>query len=329
LLEIGCGLVGDLRDRDQRQGGSTMNQTPQTDAPFAVGVVARLTGLSVHVLRSWERRYGAVRPQRTPRGSRRYTEADVARLRLLRAAVGNGHPISALAPLSDPSIAGLLEPHGDTPEFRFEEMLTAIARLDTSEVERLLAFQLFALGPRSFARDFATPLFVEIGARWASGRLSVAAEHMATFVTGSLLGGALRSAPRPKRRRPILFTTPAGERHEFGVLVAALVAASAGADVVYLGADLPADEVAHAAAQLNARAVALSVVALDPSNTTAYLRALRGDLDRSVTLWMGGAASQRVEPLPDGVARAESLAEFEDHLRERSPRDAFESPDCR
>jgi DNA-binding transcriptional MerR regulator len=299
-----------------------MNRIPRAEAPYPVGAVARLTGLSVHVLRSWERRYGAVRPQRTARGSRRYSEADVARLRLLRAAVGSGHPISALAPLSDASISAMLEPRGDTPAMRFEEVLAAIARLDAAELERLLALQLFALGPRGFARDFVTPLFVEIGARWESGRLSVAAEHMATFVAGSLLGGAFRTAPPPKRRRPILFTTPAGERHEFGVLVAALVAASAGADAVYLGTDLPASEVARAVSQLGARAVALSAVALAPSDTTAYLRALCGDLDRGVTVWLGGAAGRRVASFPDGVRHTESLDAFEQCVREHAGLDA-------
>jgi methylmalonyl-CoA mutase cobalamin-binding subunit len=113
------------------------------------------------------------------------------------------------------------------------------------------------------------------------------------------------------------------------VLVAALVAASAGANAVYLGADLPANAVAHAAAHLNARAVALSAVALDPSDTVPYLHALRTDLDRSVTLWMGGAASQRVEPLPEGVMRAENLDEFEDRIREHSLGDAVEPTDSR
>jgi len=202
-----------------------MNQTRRLEAPFAVGVVARLTGLSVHVLRSWERRYGAVQPQRTPRGSRRYTEADVARLRLLGTAVDNGHPISALAPLSDASISALLEQHGHAPEPPYAEVLDAIAQLDAREGERLLAFQLFARGPRGFARDFVLPLFTEIGARWESGRLPIAAEHLATFVVGNLLGGALRAAPVREQRAPILFSTPTGEQHEFGALVAALVAA--------------------------------------------------------------------------------------------------------
>ena len=301
-----------------------MNQTRRLEAPFAVGAVARMTGLSVHVLRSWERRYGAVQPQRTPRGSRRYSEADVTRLRLLGAAVSHGHPISALAPLSNASISALLEPHGQTPELPFDEVLSAIARLDAREVERLLTFQLFARGPRDFARNFVLPLFVEIGERWESGRLPIAAEHMTTFLAGSLLGGALRAVPVRERRRPILFTTPAGERHEFGVLVAALVATSAGADAVYLGPDVPASETARAAAQLNASAIALGVVALDPADTAPYLHALRGDLDRSVPIWIGGAASQRVEPLPDGVALTDDLDEFEDCIRDLSTRDAIE-----
>ncbi len=303
-----------------------MNQIRRLEAPFAVGVVARMTGLSVHVLRSWERRHGAVQPQRTPRGSRRYTEADITRLRLLGAAVSHGHPISALAPLSNASISALLEPHGHTPELPFDEVLSAIARLDAREVERLLAFQLFVRGPRDFARNFVLPLLVEIGVRWQSGRLSIVAEHMATFLAGSLLGGALRAVPLQERRRPILFTTPTGERHEFGVLVAALVATSAGANAVYLGAELPASEAVRAAAQLNARAIAVGVVALDPADTASYLHALRDGLDRSVAIWVGGAASQRVEPLPGGVTLADDLDELEDCVRDLSTRDAVEPP---
>jgi methanogenic corrinoid protein MtbC1 len=259
-----------------------------------------------------------VRPQRTPGGSRRYSETEVARLRLLRAAVGEGHPISALAPLSDAAIAELLDMGSDTSEFPFEEVLRAIARLDAREVERLFEFQLFARGPRGFARDFVLPLFVEVGARWETGRLSIAAEHMATFVAGNLLGGALRTTPVADGLFPILFTTPAGELHEFGVLVAALVASSAGADAVYLGADLPANEVTRAVNRVNARAVVLGAAALDPSDTAGYLRTLRRDLDRNVSVWIGGDSVRHVKKLPGGVTFTESYDDLEARIREIS-----------
>jgi DNA-binding transcriptional MerR regulator len=174
-----------------------MDLAKPPEAPFAVGAVARLTGLSAHVLRSWERRYSAVRPQRTPGGSRRYTEADVARLRLLRAAVGEGHPISALAPLSDAAIAELLDTRSDSSEFPFEAVVGAIARLDAREVERLFEFQLFARGPRGFARDFVLPLFVEVGARWETGRLSIAADRKPSRRSAARGAGGGRSASHP------------------------------------------------------------------------------------------------------------------------------------
>lgn len=303
-----------------------MDHSRRLEAPFAVGAVSRLTGLSPHVLRSWERRYGAVQPLRTPGGTRRYTEADVSRLRLLSAGVGNGHPISALAPLSDAAIAALLDTHGSNAALPFEEPLAAIASLDTREVERLLSFQLLARGPRGFARDFALPLFAEIGERWESGRLSIAAEHLATFVAGNLLAGALRTLPPPRSALPLLFGTPAGERHEFGALVAALVSAAAGADAIYLGPDLPADEFARAAALRDARAVALGVVALDPAEAARYLRALRDHLDPSTALWIGGAAASRIARLPDGVSIAASLDDLEARVRELRARGASDLP---
>ena len=55
-------------------------------ALYPIRAVSRLTGIGIDTLRAWERRYGAVTPTRDDRG-RMYTEADVARLRLLNGAV--------------------------------------------------------------------------------------------------------------------------------------------------------------------------------------------------------------------------------------------------
>jgi methylmalonyl-CoA mutase cobalamin-binding subunit len=115
-----------------------------------------------------------------------------------------------------------------------------------------------------------------------------------------------------------LFTTPAGEQHEFGILVAALVASSAGADAIYLGTDIPENEVARAANHVNARAVALSAIALDPSDTASYLRTLRRDLDRNGSLWGGGDSGRRVKKLPDGVALSENYDDLETRIRKIS-----------
>jgi len=68
---------------------------------FAIGTVAGLTGLDPHTIRAWERRHRAVEPQRSDRGTRRYSDGDVLRLQLLKALVDAGESIGRVAPLSD------------------------------------------------------------------------------------------------------------------------------------------------------------------------------------------------------------------------------------
>ncbi len=72
-----------------------------SDTTYGIGTVSRLTGISVHTIRVWERRYGAVVADRTPKGTRRYRPDDVERLTLLKRLVDQGRPISTVAPLTD------------------------------------------------------------------------------------------------------------------------------------------------------------------------------------------------------------------------------------
>jgi DNA-binding transcriptional MerR regulator len=70
------------------------------DEFFEISAVARLTGISSHVLRVWERRYGVVEPHRSDSKRRRYNQNDIRRLSLLKTLVDNGHAISSVARLS-------------------------------------------------------------------------------------------------------------------------------------------------------------------------------------------------------------------------------------
>lgn len=67
---------------------------------FAISAVAKLTGISEHCLRIWERRYGVVEPSRTETKRRRYTQHDVERLVLIKHLVDAGDTISAVAGLT-------------------------------------------------------------------------------------------------------------------------------------------------------------------------------------------------------------------------------------
>jgi DNA-binding transcriptional MerR regulator len=267
---------------------------------YSLGAVSRLTGLSSHVLRAWERRYGAVVPLRTPGGTRRYRESDVARLRKLRAAVAAGHSISEVANASDAELTHRLGMAPALPEPVLTPILDAVDRLDGAEAERLLGGQLAALGPTRFVRSVASPLLREIGERWAAGSMCIASEHLASALLRSLLGTCLRATTSGQQTAPILFTTLPGEEHELGSLMAAVTTAQAGGHPIFIGGNLPVPEIVNAADSLEAAAVAVGLCHVNGTDVPAALRALRDALPARIEMWIGGPGAAAI-PLPPQV----------------------------
>ena len=86
--------------------------------------------------------------------------------------------------------------------------------------------------------------------------------------------------------------TPAGQRHEIGALMVAAAADELGWEVVYLGPDLPVEDIAAAARQLEVRCVALSLVYVEAEvRLLEDLRKLRGALPKPVPVLVGGRAA--------------------------------------
>jgi methanogenic corrinoid protein MtbC1 len=252
-----------------------------------------MTGLSADTLRAWERRYEAVVPERSDRG-RLYSDADVARLRRLAELVARGHAIGTIAALSDAELDGLLR-RGDALSARSSEppavvqvdtLMTALDRYDLEAIETILNRHAAVLLPRDLVFAVMLPLLREVGRRWESGTLRPSQEHLISAIVRSVLGGLLRATSRAGASPKIVFAAPAGERHELGLLSAALLAASAGYGVVYLGPDVPADDVAHAATVTGAQVVVMGAttpgaVARNDARTLARLPA-------GIELWVGG-----------------------------------------
>jgi DNA-binding transcriptional MerR regulator/methylmalonyl-CoA mutase cobalamin-binding subunit len=284
-----------------------------TEMTYSLGLVSRLTGLSPHVLRAWERRYGAVEPLRTAGGTRRYRESDLARLRLIQAAVGAGHPIGDVARLDEAELRRRARVREGDERPALREILEALDSLDAAEAERLLGIQLAALGPPRFAQSVVLPLLAEVGSRWERRELCVASEHLASVVVRSLLGPLLRrraGVPTPA----LLFTTLTGDHHELAVLVAAVIATDLGANAVYLGPDLPPAEVALAVEKTDAAAVVVGVSRFNGSAIrTRSLAELRRVLPASVAIWVGGAGLAGVD-LPKGVEALASLEVLEQRV---------------
>jgi methanogenic corrinoid protein MtbC1 len=274
--------------------------SPQTTVKplrYPIRAVSKLTGISVDTLRAWERRYQVVEPARDDRG-RMYSEADVERLGLLRQAVGSGHAIGRVAPLTTEELRVLLSrgagsiPGASASPADLGSLQAAVERFDAPGLRRELSRLAALLPPRALARDVVLPLLHRVGEGWHEGKLGVAQEHMVTAEVRSLVGALARLAQVPDGASRILFGTPRGERHEIGTLVAALLAAGSGFAAYYLGPDLPARDLAGAARRTAARAVVLGVTAAEePERMLAEVAETARSLPADVELWVGGGGA--------------------------------------
>ena len=276
---------------------------------YPIRAVARLTGISIDTLRAWERRYQAVVPERGGRG-RVYRDAHVTRLRRLDALVRGGYAIGSIAQLNDRALARLIaraSAHATAPSrlaVDLTSLLDAVNAFDLSALDAQLNRFATLLPPPDFIRQVALPLLAEVGERWQSGRLRPSHEHLISSMVRTVLGGLLRTAPRGSVGRTIVFATPEGEHHELGVLAAAVLAAECGFNVIYLGPDLPVEDVAAVAKTSGASAIVVGATIGTPAKQIARLA-------RSAPKTMLLVGGPRAAAAVRGVARAHHVADFD------------------
>jgi len=300
-----------------------MSNSAKLNTPkYRIGLVARLTGISQHQLRVWERRYQTVKPARSEGGDRLYSDGDVARLRALKRLSDLGHNIGQIARLDEAELAELMAGHrersetGETPlvaERVTDQFLDSITRMDIAAAERALSRGAVVFEPRAFVHDVLLPALREVGSRWARGELNVAQEHAASGVLRTQLGALMRLYTPERNARVCVSATPATELHEFGALAAALTAASRGWKVVYLGPNLPHDEIAGAVKAAKAELLMLSLVVNHP-NAAEELEQLHVLLPNDCRVIVGGAGSRELQPLPDGFEIFERIEDLDDVL---------------
>jgi methylmalonyl-CoA mutase cobalamin-binding subunit len=168
--------------------------------------------------------------------------------------------------------------------------LATVQRLDARALEAQIQRAAVELSAPDLMDNLLAPLLERIGEQWKQGSLRPFHEHMASAVVRSFLGAVLGEV---SSLAPVfLAATPARQRHELGALLATAAAAAEGWQVLYLGPDLPPEEIAAAALHQGARVVALSLVyPPDDALLRDELRRLRRLLGAEVELIVGGRAS--------------------------------------
>lgn len=227
------------------------DQTPL----YNLKAVTNEVGLSPATLRAWERRYGLLKPERTPGGHRLYSRQDIEMLKWLVERQNEGLSISRAVELwnrreAESQSISIVTP---TPLAFPEAGETMLGELRKSWQAACLAFddlvanrildQAFSLAaPELICTEVLQKGIAQIGDGWYRGQVSVQQEHFATAIATRRLNALLAAFTPPTRPEHILAACPPGEEHDFVLLLVSYLLRRGGWEVVYLGANVPLNE---------------------------------------------------------------------------------------
>lgn len=224
--------------------------SPDDRPTLRIGELSRRLGVSDHVLRAWETRYGLLHPFRSTGGYRLYSEADADRIRRMQAHLAAGLSAAEAAqavlaeagrPPAEVRAAGTAEVADLAASLRW-----ALDAFDEPGAQAVLDRLFSDLSLPAVLRDVVLPYLRELGARWQDGSASVAQEHFASFVIRGRLAGLARGWGNGKGPRAVL-ACPALELHDIALLVFGIVLNRQGWRINYLGTSTPIDDLMRTA----------------------------------------------------------------------------------
>ena len=282
----------------------------ENDGPrLSIGALSRATGIPVETLRTWESRYGYPVPVRKPSGHRVYPMSSVPRLRRVAEALARGLRASEVVAASEDDLTSLLETTTQAARTPNEPggsvaaatdtaaLLKAVKAFDADRLTRALLVEWARLGPLGFLGACVAPLIRAVGEEWETGRLEIRHEHFLSERVGDLLR-SLRLSFEGRGTGPlIVLGSLPGEAHGLGLQMAALILASAGCRILFLGTEVPPAQMVSLVKDLGARALAVSVSeASSGPAANQHLRRLREALPRRTTLLVGGDGAPDSRP---------------------------------
>lgn len=226
--------------RDQFQG-------LDTQPIYNIKAVVEATGLPAATLRAWERRYGALAPQRTESGYRLYSARDVATLQWLKARVEEGMNISqaiGLLSLRQKAEANR-ETHEQKSEARYgltgarKGLVEALLSFDERGADRQVEEAFAAYGVEAVTEHIIAPALAEIGEQWHKGTTTTAAEHFASNYLRRKMEALINASPNILGPHRVVMGCAPDDWHELGLLSLYLLLRRRGINAIYLGQNVP------------------------------------------------------------------------------------------
>lgn len=280
---------------------------------YSIKDLEHLSGIKAHTLRIWEQRYNFIKPKRTFTNIRYYDDRDLKLILNVSLLKENGHKISKIARMSFEEIQHAVINHTEG-ELKYPDkvhaLTLAMVDLDEDRFEKIMASNILQIGFENTIINIIFPFMTKIGLLWQTGSINPVHEHFITNLVRQKIIAAIdgQYIPKTKAAEKYMLFLPEGEYHEISMLFASYILKTRGKEVIYLGQNLPFDDL-KAVYALHKADYILTVMTTHPTeeNLQNYVDDLSKVFKHSQILLCGHQPSETFLSLPNNIIRLKTI----------------------
>ena len=218
-------------------------QISMKETGYSIKDLEVLSGIKMHTIRIWEKRYNLLHPHRTDTNIRWYDDNDLKRLLNISMLTKNGYKISKVADWEEKQIRekvlSITESSSTEPDY-IDRFMLLMVDMDNRGFEILLNEVLTKYDFEEAYFNIFFKLFERVGTYWQVGSIFPAQEHFVTSLFRQKLIASIDGLENTNSRNAtILFFLHEEELHEISLLFYSYLAKKSGYNIFYLGQSVP------------------------------------------------------------------------------------------
>ncbi len=286
---------------------------------FTIKDVENLTGIKAHTIRIWEQRYTFLKPRRTQTNIRYYNNQELKHILNISLLHKYGYRISHINKMDDHELKETiisLSSAQAQQERIVNELIQHMIDLDMEQFECVLDNYIMTRGIDKTITHIIFTFLDRIGTLWLTNHINPTQEHLVTnIIRQKIIVGIEGVVTHFAINKTIVLFLPEGEHHELGLLYIYYLLKSRGVKVLYVGADIPLNDIEFIcrAKKPDALYTHLTCVACN-FNFDKYLKSINQRVPEIPLIISGRLAQTFSRRVPPSVNFKKSLSEVMDYI---------------
>lgn len=283
---------------------------------YSIKDLENLTGIKAHTLRIWEKRYNLLVPSRTDTNIRTYSIEELKKALNISLLYNEGLKISKIVSLSETEfiskVTEVIDNNRTENSEQLDPLLNSIMEMDSQSIESQLDELLAQVGMLDLYVKTIKPLLIRIGELWQLNTINISHEHLFSNILRKFIIAKIDNLPAEQiDESKVLIFLMEGENHELPILFYQYLLKEIGWNCVYLGLNLPLENLNMAYSQTKPDKVLTSLITTrENADFKKQLKRLLEIIPAKKLCLSGSAVIANIDSVPKEIRIITSMEDF-------------------